>query len=103
MCLKFAEFEAGCAYKPVAYKKKTCSNNNNNNSTSSNITYIDRLIFPSQFTLLTSDWVVLSSVTLLTPVPTLSSSSAPKMRFSFALSSAALSALTLKILLSCVA
>ena len=22
MCLKFLEFEAGCAYKPIAYKKK---------------------------------------------------------------------------------
>ena len=25
MCLKFPEFEAGCAYKLVAYKKKTCT------------------------------------------------------------------------------
>ena len=24
MCLKFPEFETGCAYKLIAYKKKTC-------------------------------------------------------------------------------
>ena len=25
MCLKFPEFEAGCAYKLITYKKETCT------------------------------------------------------------------------------